>query len=393
MNDTTRHCALSWTLVASALLFSFSLSNCSPSSIENIGDADLLLDPPGPTMNHAVHAARNIECGDCHDPEERGEPKIPDPELCFDCHDEDIASAPEKLRRYFEAVRQPDGTYRFPRITYSADIVLNHRAHAAAEVACAECHGEPSERAFRRPSVLALKRSCLDCHELQGAGLDCAVCHEKIRKDEEPASHTEAFLTSHGTVSPVGWREGKGGLCAMCHEVPRSCDACHRATAPVGHRAAGFRLVHGRDALDRPFEESSCSLCHEKRSCTLCHQREKPRSHTASFERRLHGISASMERQSCMTCHKPDYCDRCHRSTVPVSHTGSFVSGRQTHCVACHDPLPSTGCYTCHKSTLGHRRATPLPAGPPHAGATDCVTCHKILPHLDDGGSCRRCHR
>jgi hypothetical protein len=27
------------------------------------------------------------------------------------------------------------------------------------------------------------------------------------------------------------------------------------------------------------------------------------------------------------------------------------------------------------------------------AAATDCRTCHTVIPHLDDGGNCRRCQR
>jgi predicted CXXCH cytochrome family protein len=391
MIDTIRH--RHWLMLLAALPVLVAVSHCSAPSIETISGIDLRLDPPGPTLNHAVHVARNMDCGDCHDPAETGEPKIPDPETCFECHDEDIANAPAKLKTYFESIRQSDGTYRFPAISYSTDLIVDHKAHAAGEIACAKCHGKTGPVGFRRTSVLDLKKTCMSCHEESGASLACATCHQKIRKDEAPASHSEAYLSAHGAHAPRDWRQGDAGLCAMCHEAPESCNECHRQSRPRAHGAAGFGRFHGRDALDVPFADSKCSMCHEERSCTLCHQREKPRSHTASFERRLHGISASVERQSCMTCHKPDFCDRCHTSTLPINHTGSFGSGRQTHCVACHDPLPMNGCYTCHKNTRGHLRATPLPPGPPHAGATDCDTCHRVLPHLNDGGNCRRCHR
>ena len=86
-------------------------------------------------------------------------------------------------------------------------------------------------------------------------------------------------------------------------------------------------------------------------------------------------------------------CQRCHENTTPMSHRGTFGSGPQAHCLVCHEPLTSTSCFTCHKNTLGHLTATPLPPGLPHSAATDCRTCHSALPHFDDGGSCRRCHR
>ena len=137
-------------------------------------------------------------------------------------------------------------------------------------------------------------------------------------------------------------------------------------------------------------------MCHKENSCDACHQSAEPRSHSNVFKRRLHGKWAEVERQSCQTCHKQDWCQRCHQQAQPVNHRGTWGNGQQTHCIACHDPLQSTGCFTCHKNTLGHLTATPLPGDARHSTAADpaaCETCHQVLPHLNDGGRCRRCHR
>jgi hypothetical protein len=307
-----------------------------------------------------------------------------------------MAEEPERVQAYFAAIRQPDGSYKFPKLAYSPDLIFVHETHIENGAECQDCHGEPREVAYARPSLMDLKTSCMNCHEVSGASNECAVCHKEIRKDKAPPSHGGDFALTHGAQAPEGWRDGQGGLCALCHEVPQSCNTCHRQNKPSSHNAAGFRWYHGRgdtDVLGQPFDETSCATCHEEQGCTLCHQVQKPRSHTIPFQRRLHGLVAEIERESCLTCHKQDQCARCHETTRPISHRGTFGSGPQAHCLICHDPLPSTSCFTCHKNTLGHLQATPLPPGLPHSAATDCRTCHSVLPHFDDGGNCRRCHR
>jgi predicted CXXCH cytochrome family protein len=391
-NATRRHLWLPTALTVLVLLVA---QGCAPSAT-TIGvepDADARIVPSGPTLNHAKHMAKNMECGDCHDPDETGKIAVPAASLCFDCHDEDIANAPPKLKAYFESIRQADGTFALPKMSYAADLIFDHAPHTAAGTTCAECHGEPAETGFGRDSLMKLKASCLSCHEAKGASLECAACHREERKDRAPASHADGFLAAHGERAPAAWKDGKGGLCAQCHAVPQSCDECHGQTKPQSHNGLAFRMLHGQEIQDVPLADTSCSLCHDQKTCTLCHQTEKPRSHTTSFERRFHGIKASVERQSCATCHKPDFCDSCHQESRPISHTGSFGSGKQRHCITCHDPLPMNGCYACHKNTLGHRQATPMPPGWPHDRASTCDECHPIVPHLNDGGDCRRCHR
>ena len=182
--------------------------------------------------------------------------------------------------------------------------------------------------------------------------------------------------------------------CSQCHQVPNDCSTCHLKTQPQSHREIGFLSTHGigdTDAREQPFEETSCSLCHQEDSCVECHHVQMPRSHTNPFRRRLHGVTAEIDRESCRTCHKQNFCTFCHQTTAPVTHRGNWA---ESHCVTCHDPLQSTSCYVCHKNTLGHLTATPLPPGPPHDNAIDaaCRSCHPN-PHYDDGSSCRRCHR
>jgi len=359
----------------------------------------VLTEAPRPTVNHALHTERDVLCADCHDPDETGTPTLPKSATCFDCHDEKLEGEGERVQAYFNAVRQADGTYLFSRPAYMADLIPAHKEHAGYGVACTDCHGQPSTQAFARPVPTEFMATCMACHEKRGGSLECATCHKETRKDKPPASHNEQWRQVHGHEAPEGWREGQGATCALCHQVPKDCSACHTRTKPASHKTAAFQLHHGSgetDATNMPFAETSCSLCHREESCRECHAVKKPRSHTIPFERRLHGINASTDRETCLVCHKQDTCVRCHQSTPPLSHRGNFTSGAQSHCLQCHEPLPDNGCYVCHKNTLGHLQAPPTPRNAPHNAASDpvdCETCHVTLPHFFDGGSCRRCHR
>ena len=360
---------------------------------------------PPLTLNHALHIENGLGCADCHDPDGDGEPGKPPAEFCFECHD-DIEGSSDTIKEYFAAAKSGE-EYAWPRWRErNKDLIYSHASHVGSyNVQCAQCHGETARTPFLRRAPLAIKATCFDCHEQRGAdAIQCAVCHAVTRKDKKPASHDAAFRSAHGAQAPpawrtgdhVSWRDPAGGTCALCHTVPNGCTECHQSSKPASHGEAGFRNGHGRGYLDaglRPFEDTSCSLCHQENACVRCHQVTKPRNHTLSWQRRFHGITAGVDRTACLVCHKQQYCVRCHETTKPISHVGGFARGAQSHCVACHEPLTATGCYTCHKNTRSHLTAPSPPPGPPHAGARDCRLCHRALKHFDDGLSCRRCHR
>jgi hypothetical protein len=302
------------------------------------------------------------------------------------------------VQAYFATAKQPDGSYRFSGVTYSPDLILPHKTHLDAGIECVSCHGAPSEHAFPRPQPIAFMNKCLACHEQKAPGkTSCETCHKETRKDVMPAFHKEpGFLTMHGKSAPKGWRQGKGEMCAICHEVPQGCTSCHQQTKPQSHREAAWDRLHGQGELlgrEKPFSDLSCSLCHEQKACSACHQTTKPKSHTPAFERQYHGLQVDLDRQSCTTCHKQDFCSSCHESTEPVSHRGNWDDA---HCLYCHEPLQSNGCFACHKNTLAHLAAPPKPGNATHGSAADptgCQGCHVVLPHFDSGGRCGTCHR
>ena len=160
-------------------------------------------------------------------------------------------------RAYFDASKQDDGTYRFERPAYMDDLIVNHKGHAKYEVNCEDCHGKPSEQAYARPEPLAFMNSCSQCHEERKAPNECATCHKNARQDVKPADHDAAFLRTHGRKAPENWREGEGASCAICHDVPKTCNACHSDTKQSRDDESGYnpKQIHSSQlTLQGSFE-------------------------------------------------------------------------------------------------------------------------------------------
>jgi hypothetical protein len=115
---------------------------------------------------------------------------------------------------------------------------------------------------------------------------------------------------------------------------------------------ANWISLHGEASVSDP---DSCSECHTDRvECITCHQEVAPRSHNASWKRKVHAFKARWDRESCLTCHKEDSCVECHNSTPPISHRpgwGGTEDTQNRHCGSCHFPIEDTSCYTCHETS------------------------------------------
>lgn len=131
-----------------------------------------------PAVPHRKHLDRDLSCADCHG---EGEPRIPAAEACLECHG-DLKSEPEAVKAYFAAVKDAEGAYRLPRRWETRDAKANHAGHAKAGVACAACHGEPSDAPFAKPKSVTLMAACVACHEERKAPQKCESCHETIRE-------------------------------------------------------------------------------------------------------------------------------------------------------------------------------------------------------------------
>jgi hypothetical protein len=305
-------------------------------------------------FSHSLHMAQSgLECNDCHSRwEDEEDPGMPRAAQCALCHAElDSTKPPE---RQVATLFGEEGYRAAGAVRQSAEIVFSHQSHATRAQDCNACHADVArddgELASRGESMRMSMDDCLTCHEgIAGpAQADCAACHVEIRAGLAPPSHR------------ANWKRYHGGV------------------------------VRGRS------EERSdmCALCHKPSECATCHSIELPENHNNYWRRRGHGLTASMDRDGCKTCHDEDSCNRCHEEIRPVSHTASWGEPTDRHCLSCHEPLRSTTCNVCHKSTPSHDTATPLP--PDHTPAMNCRQCHgngQPLPHVDNGQTCTSCHQ
>jgi len=296
-------------------------------------------------FTHRAHLARDLSCEDCH---ENGTSKekagMPAAQTCLDCHEDDAAErAPRQVLKAYAA--RPKNARYVPGPSYQ-DVVFAHDRHAGkAGIDCAICHPGVKTGGVASPNGPPRMKRCVACHEEKDAPTSCETCHEKLRKDKTPPSHTPNWQLEHGQVVEM----------------------------TTGDRSA-----------------ERCELCHTRSSCDSCHASRPPRSHTPSFRVATHGGEAAMDRSRCIACHRVDSCERCHRSEPPRTHRGSWASGTQRHCVSCHQPIRDEGCAVCHQSAE-HRTAPARPANH-FSDPSDCRRCH-LRPHTDNGDSCLSCHR
>ncbi len=302
-----------------------------------------------PRFDHGLHVKdQGLDCDSCHrgakEAEAAGMPAL---SQCMLCHGEmDEAKPPERRASAFF----PGGESPVPRAkVLAAGMRFSHAVHAAKEVECARCHGDPTAADWVPRKAGRQKDDCMGCHVEKRASNECATCHDEWRRDTPPRTHAENWRRSHG----------------------------------------------GRARAESGASEDRCELCHQESACASCHRSEAPASHTTHFRHRGHGVMASMDRELCWTCHQPDSCNRCHSETAPRSHRGSWGAPRATHCFECHDEAQEgRGCFLCHDGTLSHDAAPSPPSW--HVSGMNCRMCHgqgQPLPHVDNGANCEGCHK
>ncbi|GAB4256308.1 MAG: hypothetical protein Kow0092_02280 [Deferrisomatales bacterium] len=253
----------------------------------------------GLRFDHKLHEGE-AACADCH----RGAARAGHP-ACTACHDIDEHNP---SRDCLTCHTQGDYRVEAARPASYADVRFDHDTHA--DVDCTRCHPSASRSTWAADSNLPSMGTCLACHDGDEAPAGCATCHEKLRRDVRPRSHTPAWTRSHGEA--------------------------------------------GR------LEGESCAWCHGEKACADCHATARPASHTPAWKNSGHGIAADLDREPCAACHRADECSRCHR-TRPASHFGvnfripleegqghaGLVSrrGGARSCRVCHE---ASFCLTCH---------------------------------------------
>ncbi len=144
---------------------------------------DFLNRRPAPVQpiayTHKAHLAVGMQCINCHVAVEQSPvASIPGVAFCMTCHQAIATDRPEikKLAAYLE--RGEDipwqRVYDYPP---SAHVKFNHAVHIRANVACATCHGDMTQRTVAVRVVNMTMRFCIDCHRQRQASLECLTCH------------------------------------------------------------------------------------------------------------------------------------------------------------------------------------------------------------------------
>jgi DmsE family decaheme c-type cytochrome len=181
---------------------------------------------------HGEHALSDVSCNDCHSIHggEKTALKQQDPELCYSCHQEQMAKA------------------SFP----------SHHPIKEGKMTCGDCHNPHGElNTDERTSDL-----CLDCHSrYQGPFVfghapvedDCTICHD-----------------AHGSVANNLLVQNEPFLCLQCHEghfhlLRESNFERVNGTQPSQasiDAAAVVNAAHGSEGFQTSFG-TKCTTCHK----------------------------------------------------------------------------------------------------------------------------------
>ncbi|MHA1568566.1 MAG: hypothetical protein ACTSXZ_03775 [Alphaproteobacteria bacterium] len=241
-------------------------------------------------FDHQRHAdLMELDCDTCH-PQANGEYGGPTHEQCLACHEIKTETPSEKCLLCHK-VQQPEPTAEPERRSYQ-DVIFKHAAHE--EAGCTRCHGAGSTEF---PSM----DDCFACHRHERDRDKCAACHQAIRRDSQPRTHTGVFTRTHGSMA-------ENGRCELCHGQ-NSCDTCHHTKKPKSHVAGWKKHFHGSAAAQN---RDRCTVCHEGNYCDRCHQ-QKPYYHYGTNWKFDHRDEARRNSRSCLVCHDRNMCADCHR--------------------------------------------------------------------------------
>lgn len=280
-------------------------------------------------FNHAVHAARGIDCARCHGAVEKAElatrDHLPRMQGCLECHRGAGAGGSEASATVTGAVSTPSQT---------------------ASDACSTCHlSEAGRLKTRFPSGYLMpprwlrnaehgadwierhrrvagedSRFCSNCH----AEKECAGCHDgRVR----PRSvHPNDYLSLH----PIAARQD-GASCTSCHHQQSFCLGCHQRVGVAQSGPLENFVTRGRfhppravwtdgprsrrhHAWEAQRNLNTCTSCHSERDCATCHATRRVggdvrsgggvNPHPPGFRNRC-GRPLRQNPRACFFCHGP----------------------------------------------------------------------------------------
>lgn len=267
-------------------------------------------------------------------------------------------------------------------VTPSGDLIIPHASHKDKKIACAKCHrgvahGHISERRVTYKSdygkwdpTLAkslmtddqtrpLMDTCMRCHEVRKAPLDCKACH---RTTMLPESHKakEFKFVNHGQAAAKDLQ---------------SCNKCHSYMS--SEKFEGFKEIpsfmklldtkgeatklNSEEQINQADYIQAQAYAKINTYCKDCHAKRPP-SHDKAFGQN-HGNYAGETKERCMTCHDNQLTVN---STVQVA------------CASCH---PSS-----HYKNFQWKRSHPIPIPETKPRVKEeCLQCHV--------GKCLECHK
>jgi len=133
-------------------------------------------------FSHVTHVLQNkMECTYCHwSVTKSAYAAVPEVETCMGCHQFVLGQTDEqreeiqKLHQYWQSGEQIpwENVHVMPN-----HVKFNHKRHVKAGVSCHSCHGQVGEmEVVERVSSMKMGW-CISCHRMEGASIDCAVCH------------------------------------------------------------------------------------------------------------------------------------------------------------------------------------------------------------------------
>ncbi|HYM11766.1 MAG TPA: cytochrome c3 family protein [Bryobacterales bacterium] len=127
-------------------------------------------------FSHRQHCAQ-VACSVCHATAATGERAgMPSTSECMLCHN-NLKKDSSPIRKLVEYDKEKKPV-PWVRVYLLPDFVFfSHAKHAAAKVECAACHGPVAQRSVLAEIHVKMK-TCIDCHRMRGASIECNLCHE-----------------------------------------------------------------------------------------------------------------------------------------------------------------------------------------------------------------------